>query len=140
MLRYNRIREQEALTEAMVDEGRHSDRPLSPSPAIIEFRMSRLSEDPITPRGMPGEEHADSTGSDNAEREEWRERGERIWRRVHRAIYDAVHTILGSPPADVADKINDVLDQAKRDWREEQKRKHRGHDAPAPQPDDKTND
>jgi len=135
MLRYDRIREQEALTEGMVNEGRHYDRPLSPSRATLEFPMSCLSENPPTDPEMPPEDAAEKVNRDERER-----LGDRVWRRVRRAIYDAVHTILGPPPSDVADKINDVLDQAKRDWCEEQKRKRRGHETPAPQPEHETND
>ncbi len=36
MLRYDRIRQQEALTEAMVDEGRSSDRSVIPIRAILD--------------------------------------------------------------------------------------------------------
>lgn len=35
MLRYDRIRQQEALTEAMVNEGRSSDRSVIPMRAIL---------------------------------------------------------------------------------------------------------
>lgn len=135
MLRYDRIREQEALTEAMVNEGRHCDRPLAPSRAILEFPMYCLSENPPTDPEMPPEDATENVNRDERER-----LGDRIWRCVRRAIYDAVHTILGPPPADVADNINDVLEQAKRDWCEEQRRGREGHDAPAPLPEHKAND
>ena len=135
MLRYDRIRQQEALTEAMVNEGRHSDRPLSPSRAILEFPAPCLSEKPPTNPEMPSED-----GAGNVNRDKRHRLGDRIWRRVRRAIYDAVHTILGPPPADVADKINDVLDQAKREWREEQRRKSEGDGDPTAQPEHKTDD
>ena len=36
MLRYDRIRQQEALTEAMVNEGRSSDHSLDPRREILE--------------------------------------------------------------------------------------------------------
>jgi len=36
MLRYDRIREQEALTEAMVNEGRHSDRAVNSLRVMLE--------------------------------------------------------------------------------------------------------
>lgn len=43
MLRYDRIREQEALTEAMVNEGRHSDRPRHPAGSTIQGRPKTSS-------------------------------------------------------------------------------------------------
>jgi len=43
-------------------------------------------------------------------------RGEQIWERLRRAIFDAVYALLGPPPPDVMQKIDDVLRQAKQDW------------------------
>jgi len=48
--------------------------------------------------------------------DEHRERGEQMWQRVRRAILDAVHAVLGPPPPDVVEKIEDVLREAKQDW------------------------
>ena len=135
MLRFDRIREQGALTEAMVNEGRHCDRPLNASRTVLDFPIYCLSGNPPTNPEMPPEDSPENVNRDERER-----LGDRIWRRVRRAIYDAVHTILGPPPADVADMINDVLDQAKRDWCEEQRRGRERHDAPGPQPEHETND
>jgi hypothetical protein len=48
------------------------------------------------------------------------DRSERIWERVRRVIFDVIHAVLGPPPPDVAQKVEDVLREAKRDWEEEQ--------------------
>jgi len=48
-------------------------------------------------------------------------RGQQIWERLRRAIFDAVHAVLGPPPPDVMRKVEDVLREAKRDWEEESK-------------------
>ena len=57
---------------------------------------------------------------DEAERGDWRHRCERIWKRVRDAIYEAVNTVLGPPPADVLEKIEDVLGRAKRDFNQKE--------------------
>ena len=44
------------------------------------------------------------------------DRREQIWQRVRRVIQDVVHAVLGPPPPDVAQKIEDILREAKRDW------------------------
>jgi len=51
-----------------------------------------------------------------------RDRYEQIWQRVRRVILEAVHEVLGPPPPDVAQKIEDVLRDAKRDWNQERDR------------------
>ena len=47
------------------------------------------------------------------------DRGDHICERLRRVIFDAVHAVLGPPPPDVAQKIEDVVSQAKRDWEED---------------------
>jgi uncharacterized protein (DUF39 family) len=44
------------------------------------------------------------------------DRCEPIWQRVRRVILDVVHAVLGPPPPDVVQKIEDVLREAKQDW------------------------
>ncbi len=46
------------------------------------------------------------------------DRGDQIWQRLRRAIFDAVHALLGGPPPDVIQKIDDMLRDARRDWEE----------------------
>ena len=46
------------------------------------------------------------------------DRYDHIWQHLRRVIFDAVHAILGPPPPDVAEKIEDVLREAERDWEE----------------------
>ena len=43
-------------------------------------------------------------------------RHEQIWQRLRRVILDAVYTLMGPPPPDVVQKIDDILREAKRDW------------------------
>jgi hypothetical protein len=45
------------------------------------------------------------------------DRSEQIWQRVRRAIFDVIHAVLGPPPPDVAQKIDDVLREAEQDWK-----------------------
>jgi len=45
--------------------------------------------------------------------------GDQIWERLRRVIFDAVHALLGPPPPDVVQKVEDILREAKRDWEEE---------------------
>jgi len=47
-------------------------------------------------------------------------RSEQIWQRVHRVIFDVIGAVLGPPPPDVTQKVEDILREAKRDWEEEQ--------------------
>lgn len=47
------------------------------------------------------------------------DRYEQIWQRVRRVILEVVHEVLGPPPRDVAQKIEDVLRDARRDWEKE---------------------
>ncbi len=47
------------------------------------------------------------------------DRSEQIWRRVHRVIFGVIHAVLGPPPPDVVQKVEDVLREAKQDWEEE---------------------
>jgi hypothetical protein len=42
-------------------------------------------------------------------------RHEQIWQRVRQVILDVVHAVLGPPPPDMAQKIEDILREAKRD-------------------------
>jgi len=37
---------------------------------------------------------------------------------VRRVIFDVIHALLGPPPPDVTQKVEDVLREAKRDWEE----------------------
>jgi hypothetical protein len=46
------------------------------------------------------------------------DRSEQIWQRVRRVIFDVIHAVLGPPPPDVSQKVEDVLREAKRDWEE----------------------
>ena len=46
-------------------------------------------------------------------------RHEQIWQGVHRVILDVAHSVLGPPPPDVMQKIEDVLREAKQDWEKE---------------------
>ncbi len=46
-------------------------------------------------------------------------RCERVWNRVRDAIYDAVNRVLGPPPPDVIEKMEDALGRAERDWKRE---------------------
>ena len=48
--------------------------------------------------------------------DEHRERYDQIWQRVHRVILDVVHSVLGPPPPDVVQKIDDAIREAKQDW------------------------
>jgi len=48
------------------------------------------------------------------------DRSERIWERVRRVIFDVIHGVLGPPPPDVTQKVEDILQEAKREWEEEQ--------------------
>jgi hypothetical protein len=50
------------------------------------------------------------------------DRSNQIWQRVRRAILDVVHAVLGPPPPDVVQKIDDVLREAKQDWEKERNR------------------
>ena len=50
------------------------------------------------------------------------DKSDQIWQRVRRVILDVVHAVLGPPPPDVAEKIEDVLRDAKRDWDQEKDR------------------
>jgi len=52
--------------------------------------------------------------------EERPDRYEQIWERLRRAIFDAVYALLGPPPPDVVQKVEDILREAKRYWEEEQ--------------------
>lgn len=47
---------------------------------------------------------------------------DQIWQRVRRVILKVVHEVLGSPPRDVTQKIEDVLRDAKQDWDQERDR------------------
>jgi len=47
------------------------------------------------------------------------DRGDEIWERLRRVIFDAVHALLGPPPPDAVQKVEDILREAKRDWEEE---------------------
>lgn len=49
-------------------------------------------------------------------------RHEQIWQRLRRVILDVVHSVLGPPPPDVVQKIDDVLREAKQDWEKERNR------------------
>jgi len=46
------------------------------------------------------------------------DRGDDIWERLRRVIFDAVHALLGPPPPDVMQKVEDILREAKREWEE----------------------
>jgi hypothetical protein len=48
--------------------------------------------------------------------EEHPDRREQIWQRVRKAIFDVIHAVLGPPPPDVVQKVEDVLREAKGDW------------------------
>jgi hypothetical protein len=41
---------------------------------------------------------------------------DRIWEHIRRVILRVVYDILGPPPPDVTEKIEDVIRQAKQDW------------------------
>jgi len=43
-------------------------------------------------------------------------RHEQIWQRLRRVILDVIHAVLGPPPPDVVQKIDDVLREAKQHW------------------------
>jgi len=49
------------------------------------------------------------------------DRYEQIWQRVRRVIFDVIHAVLGPPPPDVAQKVDDIVREAKRDWEEGQR-------------------
>jgi hypothetical protein len=44
-------------------------------------------------------------------------RHEQIWQRLRRVILDAVYMLMGPPPRDVVQKIDDVLRDAEQDWK-----------------------
>jgi len=46
------------------------------------------------------------------------DRYDQIWERLRRVIFDAVCAILGPPPPDVMQKIDDIPREAKQDWEE----------------------
>ena len=48
--------------------------------------------------------------------DEYPGRHEQIWQRLRQVILDAVYTLMGPPPPDVVQKIDDILEEAKRDW------------------------
>ena len=60
--------------------------------------------------------------NENVEQEDWRHHCERIWKRVRDAVYEAVHAVLGPPPSDVIEGIEDFMDLAR--CNQEQKRRH----------------
>jgi hypothetical protein len=62
--------------------------------------------------------------------QERRDRSERIWERVHRVIFDVICAVLGPPPPDVAQKVEDVLREAKRDWEESDKCRDEADETP----------
>ena len=43
-------------------------------------------------------------------------RHEQIWQRLRRVILDAAYTLMGAPPPDVVQKIDNILREAKQDW------------------------
>jgi hypothetical protein len=51
--------------------------------------------------------------------DEHRDRSAEIWERVRRVIFDVIHAVLGPPAPDVAQKIEDILREAKQDWEKE---------------------
>jgi len=47
------------------------------------------------------------------------DRYDQIWERLRRVIFDVVRALLGPPPPDVVQKIDDILREAKHDWEKE---------------------
>jgi len=61
--------------------------------------------------------------NDKGDRDDWLRRCERSWRRVRDAVYQAVNAIMGPPPPDAVEKIQDLLGRAKRDFKHKEDRR-----------------
>ena len=59
-------------------------------------------------------------GSDDHS-EDKRHPDDALWRRILEALYKSVNAVFKPPPADVIEKIEDVLGRAERDWKREEK-------------------
>ena len=53
--------------------------------------------------------------SEDVKGSDWQRRCERALKRVRDAVYEAINALPGPPPGDVVEKIEDVLDQARRE-------------------------
>jgi len=60
--------------------------------------------------------------SKEVERDDWRHRCEGSWKRVRDAVYEAVNAVLGPPPSDVVEKIQDIMGLARSDLKQKEDR------------------
>jgi|GEM_PF-6995247 len=58
--------------------------------------------------------------SKTAKPNDWQRRCERALKRVRDAVYGAINALPDPPPADVVEKIEDVLDRARRELTQEE--------------------